>query len=146
MTVSFELAERDKRNPSVPPPSEPFCALHRVPHRRKISIYLIGILPECCATMGPIKSEKSMDMLPTLPYPDPALAAMGKYPNYPSVFHSGAARRRRSHAASGGGGGGTAGAANTLRVFPFPLTTALFPLADATRLRRTPSCTVILKS
>lgn len=29
--------------------------------------------------MGPIKSEKSVDMLPTLPYPDPALAAMGKY-------------------------------------------------------------------
>ncbi|XP_042882310.1 paired box protein Pax-1-like isoform X1 [Penaeus japonicus] len=28
--------------------------------------------------MGPIKSEKSVDMLPTLPYPDPALAAMGK--------------------------------------------------------------------
>ncbi|XP_071534863.1 paired box protein Pax-9-like [Panulirus ornatus] len=26
--------------------------------------------------MGPIKSEKSVDMLPTLPYPDPALAAM----------------------------------------------------------------------
>ena len=32
--------------------------------------------------MGPIKTEKASyeNVLPTLPYPDPALAAMGKYP------------------------------------------------------------------
>lgn len=29
--------------------------------------------------MGPIKSEKAVEVLPSLPYPDPALAAMGEY-------------------------------------------------------------------
>ena len=32
--------------------------------------------------MGPIKTEKTSfdNVLPSLPYPDPALAAMGEYP------------------------------------------------------------------
>ncbi|MPC46642.1 hypothetical protein E2C01_040366 [Portunus trituberculatus] len=34
--------------------------------------------------MGPIKSEKSLEVLPSLPYPDPALAAM-VLTRYPAV-------------------------------------------------------------
>lgn len=35
--------------------------------------------------MGPIKSEKAVEVLPSLPYPDPALAAMGEYPPLPAA-------------------------------------------------------------